>query len=91
MILYIYVRYVDPTYKGFTPVEDDQVVPLEDLVQGRRKHFTEALDISMLYIDSYIGSRISHYNGKREVKMDIKKGLAYFFVCCILDVVICNL
>lgn len=81
----------DPSYKGFTPVEETQTAALPDLLLCRQLYFPEALDASKAFVTHYIGTQRAAYNDRREMRTNMQRGAAFFVACCVLDYVVCTM
>jgi len=64
-------------------------ISTSDLVVSRRKYYETGTEVGQQFMRDYIGSRNEFYNNKEENATTIKRGVAFFFVTCLLDWAVC--
>lgn len=78
----------DPKYRGYEPLDDDQVVLAEDIYKGSHYYFPEAASVGKHFIEKYISDQQMLFYDINENRTNLRYGVLFFIATCIVDNVI---
>ena len=73
------------TFSGFQPLDDDHVMPMQDVIKTRCTYFKEGNEVSSELIKSYIADRKEHYNEKADNRETLQNGVIFFIITVVAD------
>ena len=75
----------DPKYAGYQPLDDDQVVAAQHILQRNLEFFPESTSLGKEFVLKYISERQMKYHDTNETTSNLKYGAVFFVVTCIID------
>lgn len=81
---------LDPKYKGYDPLDDEQTVSVEEIFAKNREHFPESTSVAKHFLSSYIADRQLLFYSINENRDNLKKGSLFTLATVLLDWYICS-
>ena len=73
------------TFSGFQPLDDDYVMPMQDVIKTRCMYFKEGNEVSSELMKSYIADRKEFYSEKADNRETINNGIIFFIITVLAD------
>jgi hypothetical protein len=73
------------TFSGFQPLDDDYVMPMQEVIKTRCEYFKEGNEVSSELMKAYVADRKEYYNEKADNRETINNGIIFFIVTVLAD------